>query len=130
MKFFTSFRIGGWIVLFVMSTHLLNAQKVKEDRNNYAKPQTIDKIQLRRAAPFVYSPHISYKEQRQMQLAKKKMGGITFVVKSRRTTSANYKQQNFQPKSRHSSNTERFVADSSAPFVRYEFSDSLRASNR
>ncbi len=106
------------------------AQMVKEDRNNYAQPQKIKKVEmLVHKAPFVFSPHLSYKEQKQIQMAKNKVGGITFTVKSSRKSqiaknaSANYKQPNLFRKPKPSTLTEKAIPDTTAPYVRYELSD-------
>lgn len=137
MKYFVSFRPGGWAVALFLLSGPLFAQPVKENRNNYAKPLPKTEkftLSVARAEPFIFSPHLSYKEQKQIQLAKKKVGGITFVVKSSRSTNfknanANYKRptliQNPTLKG-----TEHFLADTAAPFVRYELKDSSGTGNR
>jgi hypothetical protein len=106
------------------------AQMVKEDRNNYPQPQKIKKVELLvPKAPFVFSPHLSYKEQKQIQMAKNKVGGITFIVKSSRKSqitknaSANYKQPNLFRKPKQFTPAEKSIADTTAPYVRYELSD-------
>jgi hypothetical protein len=129
MKHFSSPRLGVRVVgclLWLYAGSLL-AQPLKEDRNNYPRPQKNQKTEvLVRQKPFVFSPHLSYKEQKAMQMAKKKVGGITFTVKTLRRNqgnATNYKQPNLFSKPRRLSGESR-MADTTAPYVRYELSDS------
>ncbi len=132
-----SYRPGGWVAVFIMLSTSLYAQPVKENRNNYPKPlPETQKLELsvQRAKPFIFSPHLSYKEQKQIQLAKKKVGGITFVVRSSKSvfgksSSNNYKRPVPGVHSR-SSASEQLIADTTAPFVRYELTDSVKSANR
>jgi hypothetical protein len=138
MKYLVSFRLGGWAVALLLLSSTLCAQTAKENRNNYAKPlPKTDKIKFsvqQQAEPFIFSPHLSYKEQKQIQVAKKKIGGITFVVKPTRAnsngnSSANYKRQTPNTRAR-SASSEQYIADTTAPFVRYELTDSSKSVNR
>lgn len=134
MNYIVSFRQGGWaLALFLLSAPLY-AQQVKENRNNYPKPlPKTEKLTLSVAhtEPFIFSPHLSYKEQKQIQLAKKKVGGITFVVKSSRSgnSNANYKRPALNQKPKGVL-PERFIADTAAPFIRYELKDSSAIENQ
>lgn len=135
MNYIVSFRPGGWAVaLFLLSAPLF-AQPVKENRNNYAKPlPKTEKLtfSVARAEPFIFSPHLSYKEQKQIQVAKKKVGGITFVVKSSNRSgnpSANYKRPPMIQKPTLKG-TEHFLADTSAPFIRYELKNASGIGNQ
>lgn len=129
MKYFSSPRLGARVVgcLLWLTTGSLLAQPLKEDRNNYPRPQKNQKVEvLVRQKPFVFSPHLSYKEQKAMQMAQKKVGGITFSVKTLRSKqgqTANYKRPNLFSKQRRLSG-ESLIADTTAPYVRYELSDS------
>ena len=110
-------------LLWVMSAHFSSAQHNKEDRQNYPSPQNNPKTILKiDKAPFVFSPHLSYKEQKQIQVAKKRVGGISFSVKTVKSQPSNYKQPMIRPRSK-SSNKGNFLADTSAPYIRYELSD-------
>ena len=128
MKHYSTPRLGAGVAacLFWLCISSSFAQMVKEDRNNYPQPQKIEKVEvLVRNAPFIFSPHLSYKEQKAMQMAKKKIGGITFTVKTlkkQQGNSANYKQPNLFSKPPRSSG-KNFIADTTAPYVRYELSD-------
>lgn len=132
MKHYSTPRLGAGVVacLLWLCTSSSFAQMVKEDRNNYPQPQKIKKVEvLVRKAPFIFSPHLSYKEQKEIQMAKKKIGGITFTVRSSsqnqasKNASANYKQPNLFRKPKQSI-TEKATPDTTAPYVRYELSDS------
>ena len=132
MKHYSTPRLGAGVAacLLWLCTSSSFAQMVKEDRNNYPQPQKIKKLEIQvRKAPFIFSPHLSYKEQKEIQMAKKKIGGITFTVRSSsknqasKSTSANYKQPNLFRKSKQSI-TEKAIPDTTAPYVRYELSDS------
>ncbi|WP_428660292.1 hypothetical protein [Runella sp.] len=133
MNYTVSFRLGGWAAaLFLLSAPLL-AQQVKENRNNYPKPlPKVEKLTLsvHRAEPFIFSPHLSYKEQKQIQLAKKKAGGITFVLKSSGSFSGKKSTDNYKRPTINTNPTltpsEQRIADTTAPFVRYEWTDSLK----
>ena len=136
MKYLVSFRLGGWAVALLLLSSTLCAQTTKENRNNYAKPlPKTDKIKFsvqQQAEPFIFSPHLSYKEQKQIQVAKKKIGGITFVVKPSRTnnnSSTNYKRPTPNTRAK-SPSPEQYTADTTAPFVRYELTDSSKSVNR
>jgi hypothetical protein len=128
MKHFLSPRLGARVVgcLVWLSTGPLFAQPLKEDRNNYPHPQKKQKVEiLIRQKPFVFSPHLSYKEQKAMQMARKKAGGITFTIRTLKRSqgnSANYKHPDLWPKQRRLSG-ESLIADTTAPYIRYELSD-------
>ena len=95
------------------------AQTNKEDRNYYPKPQPIKKSELKiQAAPIVFSPHLSYREQKKMYLASKKAGGITFLVKSRRSKVTNYKQPTNRP-SKVASEEPTTNTDATESYTRY-----------
>ncbi|MEI7585314.1 hypothetical protein [Runella sp.] len=129
MKHFSSPRLGARAVgcLLWLYTGSLFAQPLKEDRNNYPRPQKNQKVEvLVRQKPFVFSPHLSYKEQKAMQMTKKRVGGITFSVKTLKRTqenSGNSKHLNLFSKPRRLSG-ESLIADTTALFIRYELSDS------
>lgn len=133
MNYTVSFRLGGWAVALLLLSAPLHAQTVKENRNNYPKPlpQT-EKLTLsvQRAEPFIFSPHLSYKEQKQIQVAKKKAGGITFVLKSSNFSSGKKSRDNYKRPTLNTDSTpissEQRIADTTAPFVRYEWTDSLK----
>ncbi|HAK75612.1 MAG TPA: hypothetical protein DCM71_01555 [Runella sp.] len=111
-------------LLWVLNSHLSNAQHNKEDRNNYPSPQNNPKTTIKvDKVPFVFSPHLSYKEQKQIQMSKKQVGGITFAVKSVKSQPTNYKQPTLRSKNKFQKKSQ-MVADTSAPYVRYELSDS------
>lgn len=132
MNYIVSFRPGGWAVALFLLSGPLFAQPVKENRNNYAKPlPKTDKLTLSvaRIEPFIFSPHLSYKEQKQIQLAKRKVGGITFLLKSSRLRNSNYKRPGLSPKSSSVMPTQ-FIADTSAPFIRYEVKDTSGTENQ
>lgn len=128
MKHFSSPRLGARAVgcLLWLYTGSLFAQPLKEDRNNYPHPQKNQKVEiLIRQKPFVFSPHLSYKEQKAMQMARKKVGGITFSIRTLRRpqgNSGNYKHPNLFSKPQRLSG-ESLIADTTAPYVRYELSD-------
>ncbi|AEI50728.1 hypothetical protein [Runella slithyformis] len=134
MNYIVSFRPGGWAVALLLLSAPLYAQPVKENRNNYAKPlPKTEKLTLSvaRVEPFIFSPHLSYKEQKQIQVAKKKVGGITFVVKSTRSgnNNANYKRPPMIQRPTLMG-TDHFLADTSAPFIRYELKNASGIRNQ
>ncbi len=110
-------------LLWVLSGSFAYTQHNKEDRQNYPSPQNNPKSTLKvDKAPFVFSPHLSYKEQKQIQMTKKRVGGITFSVKSVQSQPTNYKQPRLSSKSRTPKKV-NIPADTSAPYVRYELRD-------
>ncbi|MFN8349449.1 MAG: hypothetical protein U0X91_30895 [Spirosomataceae bacterium] len=127
MKIFPSLRSRARVAVFLFGLYAgtLPAQPNKEDRNYYPTPPKNKKVGvLVRQAPFVFSPYLSYKEQKTIQMGQKKAGGITFTVKTRRRSraSANYKQPHLQNTPRQIPGEIRIV-DTIAPFVRYDLSD-------
>ncbi|MEZ4902919.1 MAG: hypothetical protein R2822_14780 [Spirosomataceae bacterium] len=130
MKCFSIPPLGGRVAvcLLWLSTTYLFGQAVKEDRNYYPQKQKTEKTKLSfRQTPFVFSPYLSYKEQKKMQMAKKQIGGITFTVKKKRAKDdalGNYKRPILISKSKKNSFEQNVVADTSKPFIRYEFPDS------
>ena len=127
MKIFAALRPGVSVVVCLLGLYAgsLPAQPAKEDRNYYPQPQKNKKSSvLVRQAPFVFSHYLSYKEQKTIQLARKKAGGITFTVKTRKNhqTSLNYKHPYLLTKPQRSLGEIR-MADTIAPFVRYDLSD-------
>ena len=98
-------------LLWVLSGSFAYTQHNKEDRQNYPSPQNNPKSTLK-----------VYKEQKQIQMTKKRVGGITFSVKSVQSQPTNYKQPRLSSKSRTPKKV-NIPADTLAPYVRYELRD-------
>jgi hypothetical protein len=97
------------------------AQVNKEDRNNYPQSKPVKKKEWKvQKAPVVFSPHLSYREQKQMQLARQKVGGVTFYVNSKKQTNANYKQPNSGSSSKSKAVAVQVFPDTTAPYKRYD----------
>ncbi|MFN4147649.1 MAG: hypothetical protein ACK4GN_17625 [Runella sp.] len=115
-------------VCLVFSSCSLYAQVAKEDRNNYPRATKTSKntTYVTREAPFVYSPHLSYREQKELQMAKKKVGGITWVVRSPRGKKPkNEKQPTFDSKTSNT-NPELTQVEGTLPVTRYVLSDTIQ----
>lgn len=123
MSFLSSRKCGLGLALTMLYLGLNQAvaQTNKEDRNNYPQPKPVKKNEWKlKKAPMVFSPHLSYREQKQMQLAKKKIGGVTFYVNSKKTTTTNYKQPYSTPTNAHKKAVAAIVPDTAAPYKRYD----------
>jgi len=126
---------GLVVCLLVLSAALSHGQMTKEERNHYPQVQKIQKIEIFVRKPiYIFSPYLSYKEQKKIQMARKKIGGITFSVESSRKNganghlSSNYKRPHSLSKSKKlpPEKTTTAEVDTAKPFVRYEFPDSTR----
>jgi hypothetical protein len=133
MKSITTPRFAAVAVcLLWLSAHSTDAQLLKEDRNNYPKPQPLKKSEMViDKSPFIFSPHLSYKEQKKIQMAKKKVGGITFTIKTKKIQTSqghayHYKQPRFLPRRKGDIAPETVSRDTSEPYIRYELSDTTQ----
>jgi hypothetical protein len=125
--------LGAAVVFLLwLCAHSTDAQPLKEDRNYYPKPQPIKKSEIViDKSPFIFSPHLSYKEQKKIQMARKKVGGITFTIKTKKNQASqghayHYKQPRFFPRRKGGSTPETIITDTSEPYIRYELSDTTQ----
>lgn len=130
MKFFSNPYLGRGVCIYLLwlSTTYSFSQTAKEDRNYYPRAKKTEKIRISaHQTPFLFSPHLPYKEQKKIQMARKQVGGITFTIKRKRESSRsleNYKRPNLLSKSGKNLEQKRVIADTSKPYIRYEFPDS------